>query len=147
MHSADLIAIAISCLTVIGLGLLHYRKRARVELNDYVAVLDFEEWRSRDHIHDLMEEQHHGWLDAYEVIRSLIELEKEGRIIHRAIPHVTPYGVTEIHQFKRSNGEGGMGTYPAIIPFPPTHGLKLVTITNKTPHFGAGFFDSAEFTQ
>ncbi|MDD5165448.1 MAG: hypothetical protein PHG25_02840 [Candidatus Pacebacteria bacterium] len=131
MHSTNLIVIAIAVLTFSIVAWLHFRRHAKVELNDYVEILDYEEWRSWDSIQTQMEEEHHGWLDTLEVICSLIILENKGLIMHRSVPHVTAFGVKEVHEFRRGNNEGGEETPQTIIPPPPTHGLKLVTVVNE----------------
>ncbi len=143
MFLSDIVVVTIPCLTLLTLGWLHYQKHAKVNLDDYINALDHEYWKSRDDIQDQMEEEHHGWLDTYELIKSLIILERNGQILHRIVPHVTAQGVTDVHEFKRDFGSGD-GSDNASSPLPPSpcHGMKIPSDLSKIkiPQSHAGFF-------
>lgn len=106
MHPTDFFVITLSGSTLLIFAWLHHRRHARVSSYHYIAVLDYETWKSNDRIQEEMELIHDGWLDSVEVCQSLINLESEGLIEHRIVPQVTPEGVRHIHQFKRASWGG-----------------------------------------
>ena len=95
------------------------RNHAYVEMDEYLDVLSFTEWKTVRQIKKDLQRIKGGYLNNREVIANLCKLEDEGLIERRVTVGGLDGTMTKKHEFRRKPG-GRKEKLPDIIPEPVT---------------------------